>query len=83
MFTKNLFKLSALLVVLVLLVAANTFAQLSTVYVDVTNGSDTYSGANATNNPPNAGPKATIGGGLSAVASGGTIILMAGNVQRR
>ena len=75
----RLFKLGALLVVLMLFVAFNTFAQLSTVYVDVTNGSDTYSGANATNSPAGTGPKATIGGGLGAVANNGTIIIMAGS----
>ncbi len=74
----KLFKLGALLVVLMLFVAFNTFAQLSTVYVDVTNGSNTYTGANATNNPAGTGPKATIAGGLGAVANGGTLIIMAG-----
>ncbi len=74
----KLFKLGALLVVLMLFVAFNTFAQLSTVYVDVTNGSNTYTGANATNNPAGTGPKATIGGGLGTVANGGTLVIMAG-----
>ncbi len=75
----RLFKLGALLVVLMLFAAFNTFAQLSTVYVDVTNGSDTYTGANATNSPAGTGAKATIGGGLGAVANNGTIIIMAGS----
>ena len=68
------FKLGALLVVLMLFAAFNTFAQLSTVYVDVTNGSDTYSGANATNNPFGTGPVATINKGLTLVANNGTLM---------
>jgi len=75
----KLFKLGALLVIL-LLAASTTFAATyyNTVYVDVTNGSDTYTGQNATNNPAGTGPKATIGGGLGAVANGGTLIILAG-----
>jgi len=73
------FKLGALLVVLMLFAAFNTFAQLSTVYVDVTNGSNTYTGANPTNNPAGTGPKGTINGGLGAVANNGTIVIMAGS----
>ena len=42
----KLFKLGALLVVLMALSLATAFGQ--TVYVDVTNGSDTYTGANPT-----------------------------------
>lgn len=77
--TKNLFKLGAMVVVLLVLASVSVFAQqLSTVYVDVTNGSDTYTGANQTNSPAGTGPKATIDGGLKAVANGGTIVLYAG-----
>lgn len=81
--TNKFFKLGALLVVLMLFVAFNAFAQ-STVYVDVTNGSDSYSGANAINNPPNTGPKATINGGIAQLATngvttGGTLVIAAGD----
>lgn len=74
--------LKQLFLMLTLLVALGTtmFAQ-NTIYVDVTNGSDTYTGANATNNPAGTGPKATFAAGVAAlanVANGGTIIIKAG-----
>ena len=56
----------------------STFSQLSTVYVDATNGSDSYSGANAANSPSGTGPKATIHAGLNALADQGRLVLMAG-----
>ena len=74
----KLFKLGALLVVLTLVLAVSAFAQLSTVYVDVTNGSNSYTGANVTNNPFGTGPKATIAGGLGALANNGTLVIAAG-----
>ena len=65
---------------LLVLVVGNVFAQLSTVYVDVTNGSDTYTGANLTNSPMGTGPKATITAGLGALVSNvGTLVIMGGN----
>jgi len=76
--TKTLFKLSALVVVLLLATTVSLFAQLSTVYVDVTNGSDTYTGANSTNSPAGTGPVATISKGLSLLADGGTLVIYAG-----
>ncbi|MBL7936259.1 MAG: hypothetical protein JNM51_10690, partial [Bacteroidia bacterium] len=59
------------------LLASFSFAQ-NTVYVDVTNGSDTYSGANATNNPAGTGPKASFLEAKKIVTDGGTIIIKAG-----
>ena len=47
--SRTIFKLGALLLTLLFVVAGTAFAQ--TVYVDVTNGSDTYTGANEINNP--------------------------------
>jgi len=70
----------AMALLAVLLTASVTLAQgLSTVYVDVTNGSDTYTGANPTNSPAGTGPKASIGAGLSALANNGTLVIMAGS----
>lgn len=66
------------LLFLLLLAVPQAFAQLSTVYVDITFGSDTYTGANSTNNPPGTGPKATIHAGLGSVANNGTIVVVAG-----
>lgn len=73
---KLLKKLSFLLVVLAL-ACSFTFAQ-NTIYVDVTNGSDTYTGVNATNSPAGTGPKATIAGGLGVLEDGGTLVIKAG-----
>ena len=74
--SRTIFKLGALLLTLLFVVAGTAFAQ--TVYVDVTNGSDTYTGANEINNPAGTGPKATINGGLAALANGGTLSIKAG-----
>ena len=75
----NLLKKIGFLLLLVTLVTFTANAQgLSTVYLDVTNGSDAYSGLNAVNNPANTGPKATFDGALGAVANNGTIIVMGG-----
>ncbi len=76
--SKTIAKLSALFVVL-LFATVSAFAQgLSTVYVDVTNGSDTYTGANPTNSPAGTGPKASINAGLGALANNGTLVIFAG-----
>lgn len=75
----NLKKLFLMLTFFVLL-GTTAFAQ-NTIYVDVTNGSDTYSGVNETNNPAGTGPKASFAAGVAALANsanGGTIILKAG-----
>jgi hypothetical protein len=76
--TKILLKLSALLLVM-LFVTASAFAQgLATIYVDVTNGSDTYTGANPNNSPAGTGPVNTINKGLSLLADNGTLVIFAG-----
>ena len=72
----KLFKLGALLVVLLALSLATAFGQ--TVYVDVTNGSDTYTGVNSTNSPAGTGPLATINAGIGKLANGGTLVIFAG-----
>ncbi len=59
-------------------VASLAQAQLTTVYVDGANGSDTYTGANPTNSPAGTGPKSTIHAALGSVANNGTIVLFAG-----
>jgi hypothetical protein len=75
---KTLVKLSLSVMFVIAMLSGVSFAQLSTVYVDVTNGSNTYTGANATNLPAGSGPKATLKEGLKAVANGGKIVLLAG-----
>jgi len=69
-----------LMLTFLVLLGTTAFAQpYSTVYVDITNGSDSYTGEFATNNPAGRGPKASIGAGLSVLANGGTLYLVAGN----
>ncbi|MFH1741459.1 MAG: hypothetical protein ABIH23_20835, partial [bacterium] len=53
-------------------------AQLNVVYVDASNGSDSFTGANPTDSVAGQGPKATIHAGLSALANNGRLILFAG-----
>jgi hypothetical protein len=77
------FKKLFFMLTFVVLFATTAFAQ-NTIYLDVTNGSNTYTGVNPTNNPAGTGPKATLGGATGAlaalanVANGGTIIIKAG-----
>ena len=66
------------LVILSLFACSQVFPQLSVVYVDATNGSDSYTGANPTDSPPGTGPKATIHAGFSALSDKGRLILFAG-----
>lgn len=61
-----------------LLVVHAAAAQLATVYVDAANGSDAFTGANPSDVPAGTGPKATIHGGLSALADKGRLVLFAG-----
>lgn len=75
----NLFKKVGFLLLLVTLFAFTANAQgLSTVYVDVTNGLVSNTGANPDNSVAGLGPKATINGGLSALANNGTLVIFAG-----
>lgn len=55
-----------------------SYSQQAVVFVDVMNGSDTYSGANQTNDPAGKGPLASIDRALNQVADRGTIIILAG-----
>jgi hypothetical protein len=66
------------LFVLLLGIGSYAYSQLSTVYVDATNGSDSYTGANAANTPLGTGPKATIHAGLNALSDRGRLIIFAG-----
>jgi hypothetical protein len=71
--------LTRLTILLILFLACTRAqSQLVTVYVDATNGSDSFSGANPTDSPSGTGPKATIHAGLSALANNGRLILYAG-----
>jgi hypothetical protein len=70
--------IALLLLPLLLFGGSQAFSQLSKIYVDVTNGSDSYTGANPTNAPLGSGPKASIHAGLAYVANGGTVIIFAG-----
>ena len=76
----KLFKLGALVLVLLLMTTVSTFAQtlLPTIYVDVSNGSDTYTGANQTNATAGTGPVATIDKGLTLLANNGTLVILGG-----
>lgn len=65
-------------VLFALLLFAGVLSAQSTVYVDATNGSDFYTGANETNNPAGTGPKATLAAALPLVTNGGTIVVKAG-----
>lgn len=75
---KNLIKLNFAMFALIAILSGMSFAQMSTVYVDVTNGSDTYTGENATNSPAGSGPKATIAEGLKVVGNNGKVVIAAG-----
>lgn len=59
--------------------ASASYAQvLNTVYVNSTNGDDSYTGENSTNNPAGTGPKQTIEGGFAAAKTGATIYVDGG-----
>ena len=75
--TKNLFRLSALLVVLLVLVAGNAFA--SKYYVNVVSGLDGYNGLSPAPGGVGIGPKQTIGNAITAASPGDTIIVDFGN----
>jgi hypothetical protein len=66
------------ILILLLLASAQAWGQLATVYVDATNGSDSFSGANPSNSPSGTGPKATIHAGLDALANNGRLVIFAG-----
>lgn len=66
--TSKLFKLGSLLIVLLMAFSVVAQAQ-QTMYLNVTDGDDSYTGANATNNPAGTGPKRTFNGIVAGVAS--------------
>ena len=66
--TRKLFSLGALVVVLLMAFSALTLAQ-TTYYLNVTDGDDSYTGANAVNSPSGSGPKRTINGVVLDAAS--------------
>ena len=74
MFTKKLFKLSALLVVLVVTFGALSFAQ-TTYYVNNDIGLDGYNGLSATIGAVPTGPKRTIANAVSAAVNGDIIVI--------
>lgn len=71
-------KITKLFMVLFLFAATLVAQPYATVYVDATNGSDTYSGENEFNLPAMSGPKATFAAAKAIVAEGGTIVIKAG-----
>jgi len=77
MITKNLFRLSAMLMVLLVLVAGNAFA--SKYYVNVVTGLDGYNGLSAVPGGPGVGPKQTINNAITAASAGDTIYVDYGN----
>jgi hypothetical protein len=74
MFTKKLFKLSALLVVLLVTFGALSFAQ-TTYYVNNDIGLDGYNGLSPTVGAVPTGPKRTIANAVSAAVNGDIIII--------
>jgi len=66
--TRKLFTLGFLVVLLLMAFSALTMAQ-KTYYLNVTDGDDSYTGANQTNSPPGSGPKRTINGVVLDAAS--------------
>ena len=74
MFTKKLFKLSALLVVLLVTFGALSFAQ-TTYYVNNDIGLDGYNGLSATIGAVPTGPKRTIANAVAAAVNGDIIVI--------
>jgi fibronectin-binding autotransporter adhesin len=66
--TRKLFTFGFLIVLLLMAFTAITMAQ-KTYYLNVTDGDDSYTGANQTNSPPGSGPKRTINGVVLDAAS--------------
>ena len=66
------------ILILLILACPEAYGQLATVYVDATNGSDSFSGLNPTDSPSGTGPKATIHAGIDALANNGKLVIFAG-----
>jgi hypothetical protein len=73
MTTKTLFKLGAILLALIFIVAGNAFA--TKYYVNVQTGLDGNNGLSATTGGPGVGPKQTISNAIAAASSGDTIVV--------
>ncbi|MCX6170063.1 MAG: T9SS type A sorting domain-containing protein [Ignavibacteriales bacterium] len=72
---KNLLKFSTIVFLFTIMLSSLSYGQK---YLNSTDGDDTYTGANPTNNPLGTGPVRTIEGAYSAFASGTTVYMAAG-----
>ena len=73
---KNLLKLGFVLILFTTFLGS--FASAQTKYLNSTDGDDSYTGDNPTNNPLGSGPKRTLEGAFAAFASGTTVYMSAG-----
>jgi hypothetical protein len=73
---RTFLKLGALCLLLTVVLSGLGLAQ--TRYLNVTDGDDSYTGVNPTNNPAGSGPKRTFEGAYAAFASGTTVRVAAG-----
>jgi len=73
---RTFLRVGALIIVLAVVLSGVGLAQ--TRYLNSTDGDDSYSGVNPTNNPLGTGPKRTLEGAFAAFASGTTVIMTAG-----
>ena len=74
---KNLFKLGTLTLIITLALSSLSFAQ-TVRYLNSTDGDDSNTGVNATNNPLGSGPKKTIEGSYAAFPNNATVYMTAG-----
>jgi hypothetical protein len=75
---KNLFKLSTLMLVFLLVLSSFSYGQ-TTYYVDVVNGLDGYNGLSATVGGTGVGPKQTINNAIAAASAGDIIVVAYAN----
>lgn len=74
---KNLLKLGTLTLLVTLVLSSLSYGQTIR-YLNSTDGDDSYTGENPTNNPLGTGPKRTLEGAFDAFASGTTVYMAAG-----
>ncbi len=74
---KNLFRLSTLVFLFTIVISSLSYGQ-TVRYLNSTDGDDTYTGVNPTNNPLGTGPMRTLEGAFSAFADGATVYMAAG-----
>ncbi|HOI28605.1 MAG TPA: T9SS type A sorting domain-containing protein [Melioribacteraceae bacterium] len=74
---KNLLKLGTLTLLVTLVLSSLSYGQ-TVRYLNSTDGDDSYTGLNATNNPPGTGPKRTFEGAYAAFPDGATVYVKAG-----